>query len=320
MINILKKLSLVMLGATALASCEKAEVKDGGGETLVRLLGGGGDPVVYALDLDPATETIEILDIRRDATGSSDLNKPATITLTNSQAFLDAYNDEHETSYQLLPADAWTVTPESGVTISGDTWTVNLAAGEFARQVSVTLDKTKFDLSKSYAFGLQVTGTTVGRASLVTGNAVVNVLIKNRYDGVYEVTGEMEDAGGLTGYFPMQYELVTSGATRVDGRETVEWGDYYIAVYNGADVSGYGTFSPQFIFDADGNITAVTNRYGQPAAGNGRYAALDPSGINKWDEATGNIDVKFFMYQPSVVALPNPRVKFDWHLEYKGPR
>ena len=311
----------VLLLAVLITSCEKAEIKDGGGKTLIKIKDGGEDPFVLPLDVNPTVEKIGIVDLRKDAASQADLNTATTVTITNTQAFLDVYNTANGTSYELLPTLAYTITSESGVTVSASTWTVNLAPGEFARTISISLDKSKMDLSKQYAFGLKVTQTSVGGVSLANGFGIVNVLVKNKYDGAYEVTGTMADAGNsaLTGVFPMNYHLITSGESTVDGFDPDYWDDYFIPIYNAGSVSGYGSFSPVFTFDVNGNITAVTNIYGQPA-GNGRYAQIDPSGINKWYPATGNIDVKFFMFQPSVVPLPDPRVKFSWHMDYSGAR
>ncbi|MGZ8550287.1 MAG: DUF1735 domain-containing protein [Chitinophagaceae bacterium] len=322
--TILKNLFVPLMACVILVACKKGEdITDLGdtGNTFIKLLGGGGDPAVVAMDVDPAFETIKVLDVRRDANSSASLNQPATITITNTQVFLDSYNVHNGTNYEILPPVSYTITPASGVTVSGDTWTITLAPGEHAREIAVTLNKPTMDLSLQYGFGFQIIQTTSGVVSKASGTQIVNPLIKNVYDGVYEVTGTMADAGnpGLTGLFPMNYHLLTTGATSVAGWDPDYWVDYFIPIQSGADVSGYGSFSPIFNFDNNGNVISVTNRYGQPA-GNGRYAALDPSGINKRDPVTGDIDVKFFMYQPSVVPLPNPRVKFDWHMKYVGPR
>ena len=310
----------LLLLVVALTSCEKTEIKDGGGKTLIKIVNGGEDPTVIPMDVNPPTETILIADIRKDAVSEADANAATTITITNTQAYLDAYNTTNGTAYELPPASLYTITAASGVTVDGNTWTINLAPGEFARRISITLDKTQMDLSKQYAFGLQVTQSTVGSASLGNGFAIVNPLVINKYDGEYEVTGTMTDAavGTLTGDFPMTYHLVTTGEKGVIGW-SVKWEDYYVDILNAGAESVYGGFCPEFEFDANDNIIAVTNAYGQPAS-NGRYAELDPSGINKWDPATQNIDVKFFMFQPSSVPLPNPRVSFSWHMDYSGPR
>ena len=310
----------LLLFAVGITSCEKTEIKDGGGKTLVKLKDGGEDPVVLPLDVNPPVEKIAIADVRKDAVSEADANAPTTITIVNSQAFLDSINNEWGTSYELLPTSAYTITPESGVTVNGNTWTINLAGGELARVISISLNKAQMDLSKQYAFGLKITQSSVGSPSLSKGTGIVNVLVKNKYDGNYEVTGTMVDAANaaLTPDFPMDYDLITTGERSVIGF-SVKYEDFYVDILNNGSGSVYGSFCPEFEFDANDNIIAVTNAYGQPA-GNGRYAQIDPSGINRWDPATGNIDVKFFMFQPSVVPLPNPRVQFNWHMAYKGPR
>lgn len=312
----------LLLFVIGITSCEKEEIKDGGGKTLVKIIGGGGDPVVIPMDVNPPVEVIMIADLRKDAVSESDANAATTVTITNTQAFLDEYNNDHGTAFELLPTTAYKITPESGVTVNGNTWTINLAPGELARPISIELDKSQMDLSKSYAFGLQVTQTTVGSPSLASSVVIVNPLVINKYDGAYEVTGTMADVSAagatLTGDFPMEYHLVTTGERSVYGFSP-KWGGAAVDILSAGAESYYGSFAPEFLFDANDNIIAVTNVYGQPAS-NGRYAQLDPSGINKWDPATGNIDVKFFMFQPSVVALPNPRVSFSWHMAYTGKR
>ena len=308
---------LLLLGVFV-TSCEKAELKDGGGKTLVKLKDGGEDPVVLPLDVDPPIEKIQIADVRKDAASEGDLNTATTITITNTQAFLDAYNTANGTSYELLPTNAYTIAPESGVTVNGNTWTINFAPGEFARPIYINLNKAQMDLSLSYAFGLKITQSTVGSPSLAKGSGIVNVLVKNKYDGNYEVTGTMVDNANsaLTADYPMDYDLITTGERSVIGW-SVKNEYYYVDILNNGAESVYGSFVPEFLFDANDNIISVVNGYGQPS-GNGRSARLDPSGINKWDPGTGNIDVKFFMDQPSVIA--NPRVTFNWHMAYKGPR
>jgi hypothetical protein len=86
---------------------------------------------------------------------------------------------------------------------------------------------------------------------------------------------------------------------------------------NGAAESAYGAFQPVFNFDANNNVTSVVNLYGQPA-GNTRSAAIDPTGVNKWDPTTKTLRVKWFMYQPSVIS--GIRTTFDFTFTYVGVR
>ena len=85
-------------------------------------------------------------------------------------------------------------------------------------------------------------------------------------------------------------------------------------IFRGANVSGYGSFAPVFKFDANDNVIAVTNFWGQPA-GNGRSARLDPSGINKYDAATKTIKVKYWLVQAG-----NDRTVFDEVFVWKKSR
>jgi hypothetical protein len=49
--------------------------------------------------------------------------------------------------------------------------------------------------------------------------------------------------------------------------------------------------------------------------------AIDPSGVNKWDPVTKDIQFKYWMKQPSLVpAPPNIRTYFDEYWAYQGPR
>ena len=95
--------------------------------------------------------------------------------------------------------------------------------------------------------------------------------------------------------------------------------DYVLhQILSGPDWSYYGSFGMEFTFDPNTDqVVSVTNPYGQPS-GNGRSAALDPSGTNLWDASTKNLSVKYWMDQPSVIT-PH-RVSFDELYTYKGPR
>lgn len=202
--------------------------------------------------------------------------------------------------------------------------TVKIPAGaRLSESFKINVNTFTLDPTKVYGIGLKLASVNPASAKIASSlNSIVLLFtVKNRWDGEYEVTGTMVDVANsaLTGYFPMKYYLITSGALTTDGFDPVVWEDYFIPIRSGSSLSGYGSFSPIFRFDQNNNIVAVTNIYGQPA-GNGRYAQLDPSGVNKWDPATKTIKVKFFMFQPSVIPLPDPRVSFDWTMVYKKPR
>src|SRR5690606_27283771 len=133
--KILYNSCMILSAAALLMACEKTEVKDAGGKTLFKLEDAGGDPVILALNTDPAIETLHIGRLIRDAAKNSDYNSPATITVTNAQALLDEWNADplNDTEYELLPAGSFTVTSATGATVNGNSWTFNFAAKELDR-------------------------------------------------------------------------------------------------------------------------------------------------------------------------------------------
>jgi hypothetical protein len=164
-----------------------------------------------------------------------------------------------------------------------------------------------------------------GGVALSSGQEKVLAMIsiKNKYDGRYTMTGTMVDAANsaLTAKSPTDVHLATTGANSVvivnAGTQISSFRNLF-PIMNGADESAYGAFMPVFYFDANNKVTKVENFYGQPAS-NTRRAEIDPTGENSWDPATKTLKVKWFMFQPSVVAS-GPRTSFNYTFDFKGPR
>lgn len=319
-INRLFTLGLLATGLS-FAACSKPDspvAAGNSGGTFIKLLESGEK--VLAFDAVSTPQSAGLLDVRKDANSEAALNTPTNVVVSLDQAYLDAYNEDNGTAYEILPAEYYTTSPA----ISGGAFNLAFAAGDFAKPITFTLtDATMLDFSKQYALPFTITSVDAGGNVSASKSLFVKVLVKNAWDGAYEVTGSMNDVGnpGLGGLFPMDYHLITSGATTVDGYDPVYWVDYFIPITSGADITGYGAFSPVFEFDPETNkVIKVTNIYGQPA-GNTRSAELDPSGENYYDPETQTIKVKFFMKQPSVIPTPpNIRVSFDWTLKRTGDR
>jgi hypothetical protein len=143
------------------------------------------------------------------------------------------------------------------------------------------------------------------------GHVKLNMKIKHKYQGIYVLTGTLVDNLSTTlkhvtygwGDEPYTVHLETKdGQTLMLYDELVQEDYVYPLATTAGSFSGYGTFCPEFTFDAEGNITAVTNHHGVPA--NTRTAQLDPSGVNKYDPATKSFTVSYWMNQPSLVPTP----------------
>jgi Domain of unknown function (DUF1735) len=310
---------LVTLGVVlALGSCNKpasffsTSTGDPNRKTVVKIKD-AGDIVVKALDLAPITEDIVLIELSRDPNSQADLNQPLTVKLVSQPSLIADYNTANGTNYIELPTSSYT--------FIDDISSITFAAGETIKVVSIKLDKSGLDLSNQYALGFSLTEVGTGAVISASGNTgLYGIIIKNKYDGHYVVTGTMVDAanGALVGDYPFECDLETIAPDAVIMYNYKgNFVGYYHPILNGGASSAYGAFVPVFIFDASDNVIAVENGYGQPSA-NGRSGELDPSGINKWDAATRDMDVKYWMNQPSVIA--GHRTSFDEHFHYLRPR
>ncbi|HEX6180235.1 MAG TPA: DUF1735 domain-containing protein [Chitinophagaceae bacterium] len=310
----------VMAASLLLASCVKNTDFNSAGVTKVKLPQGAEEKFAIALDFKPGLTDVVLLDVRRDAPTAGELQKTIVVKIKNNPTIVSDYNSAHGTSYVALPAAAFQVDP--GNPFNGTEWTVTFNPGEHAKPILIKLDPTKLDLSQQYALGFSISDPGGATIPSGLGNAMIEVGVKNRYDGYYRVTGTMVDVAvpTLTGYFPQDVALITTGPSSVV-MIPLDLGIPGHLILSGTSLSYYGSFGPTFTFDlATDKVTAVTNSYGQPA-GNTRSAEIDPSGVNKWDAATKDLQVKYYMKQPNTVTTPpNIRVYFDEYFEYLGPR
>lgn len=320
-------MAAVVFAFLLINSCDKIESPEpmgDAGQTIVKLFPAGFK--LIALDAVATSQKAVMFEVRRDVANEADLNSSTTAVLKFDQAILDAYNDDNDMNIEKIGSSLATITPAPG---ADGSIALNFGPGEFSKTITVTIpDATKFDFSKQYGLGYKIefTGGTGKLSEAVEKEVVVQILVKNKYDGVYEVTANspMVDVlnAALTGYYPFVYVLETSGAHSVMCYDRDIWGDYMHPIMSGTSVSGYGSFGLEIFFDPSGNgkIIDVKNPWGNPPS-NSRMPAIDPSGINAWNPATKNIQFKYFMKQPSLVpAPPNVRVYFDETWTYKGPR
>jgi hypothetical protein len=257
-----------------------------------------------SLEATPPTETVNIFTLKYQGGKngpSSDIKVKVTATNSNLPAGTVA-----------LPTANFTIPAEITIPRSTDR-TVPFP---------ITINKTGLDLSNVYALTFKITQVSEGVISELAKELTVTFVIKNKYDGKYTMTGVLVDnaAATITAKSPANVELITTGSNSVylhnSGTSSSSFLDLFPIISAGAE-SAYGSFTPEFIFDANNNVIDVVNAYGQPAS-NTRSAAIDPSGINKWDPATKTLKVKWFMYQPS--AITGVRSTFDFTFTYTGPR
>lgn len=312
----------LLAGITSLlfTSCVKDEVTDTTtqGSTFVKLLQAPENKFFF----EPFTEirTVKLFSLRKDANSESELNRPLAVKLQPNTTLIANYNAANNADYEELPDSLYTLDP-GNPKVSG-IYEMNMTASQFAKEFTIKLNGSKWDLSKKYALGFTISDP--GGKVVPDGKKDILVLIsiKNKWDGVYVASGTLVDAANpaLTGIYDdpggygvdVEYGLETMSATECVVVDYSYSGIPAIPIWAGTGWSYYGSFGLVVTFDpATDKITKVVNYYGQPA-GNTRSAELDPSGVNAYDEASKTVKIKYFMKQPSVITdPPHIRTKID---------
>ncbi|MFM1914244.1 MAG: hypothetical protein RIR51_2097 [Bacteroidota bacterium] len=321
--NYIKILALSFATLFMVSSCIKDDTAVLGdeGNTIIKISESGTKALFFSPFLE--VKKVDLVDVRRDANSSANLQSVISVVLEDAPDLVDQYNADNGTDFEYLPSDIYTLVADGGVSYINGKYTLNFGAGDFAKNISINLDGSKWDLSKKFAIGFRLTDNGAATLSAEKTEVVVTISIKNKYDGLYEVTGTMVDvaAPSLThvndylvanGYGNWTAELRTVSATECIVFDPIVWSGFYIPITSGGTgLSGYGSFIPIIEFDPNTDaIVSVTNGYGQPS-GNTRAGRLDPSGVNQYDASTKSFKIIYNMTQTSVISTP-PHVRTTW--------
>ncbi|TDE16498.1 DUF1735 domain-containing protein [Dyadobacter psychrotolerans] len=235
-----------------------------------------------------------------------------TVTLGIDTPAIAQYNEEQETEYELIPTTLYTLPA-----------TVVIPKGQRTAVVALKIKSANFDFSKAYVLPIQIKSVSSGIISGNFGTILLNLNAKNKYDGVYTVTGKMTDFvnPAFVGLYStgrvLEYTLETISATQCVVVDYEYYGSPITPFWTGTGVSGFGSFAPVVEFDpATDKIVAVTNYFGQPAPANTRSAKLNPAGVNLYNPTAKTISISYWMIQPSAVAAP-PSIRTAWEEVWK---
>ena len=158
-----------------------------------------------------------------------------------STTVIDEYNTQQGTNYIILPSNLYTFSTTDLV----------IPNGQRTSSFNIKFKTAQFDLTKNYVLPITITSASFG---IISGNfrtILLNIKAKNKYDGIYNVTAidAMRDvfAPSLSGYYPIESDLITQGANSVemyDGRYAAN--NYAHPIKSGTATSSYGSFSPVF--------------------------------------------------------------------------
>ena len=284
--NLYKNIALMSAVVIGFASCDKVkEVEPIGdrGQTVVKLVN-GGDPghVLNGIDFVNRSQTVDVADIRRDVSNTAEMNRTMNIVIKDDTAALRQYNIDNDKDLQIMPTSWYTLNiPRSG---PGGTYSITLAPGELAKQISITVpDATLLSPSETYGFPFTIVSADADGKVSVNKTMIYEIGAKNKYDGVYSLRGIHNRP---TYQFPYEQKMymITTGASEV-AFYFVSKGDFGHPIGTGpdivADVSWYGAaIGPRVVFDpVTDKVTNVYNAggatvidiYTGPGSGQGRF-------------------------------------------------
>jgi hypothetical protein len=252
-------------------------------------------------------------------TGGSAAPSDITVNIGIKNDAITQYNQErldrdHITTH-LEPLAAANYTFPSSVVIK---------KGERKATVIVKLNTTLItDFDAEYVLALSI--TSASNNTTVSGNygtILVKTLVKNKYDGAYNVTGTMTDATSAanTGAYPREMYLVTKGASsNAEFDPNLNGGTFFHYFLAGGAGSYFGNTCPVFTFNANDEVASAVNLYGQGTNPQGRGIRLGAGSVNKWTiKPTANnqtLEVQYIMTQGGA-----DRVTWTETWVYKGPR
>jgi Domain of unknown function (DUF1735) len=263
--NFSKSLAAITAGVLLFSSCDKVETPaklGDAGQTIVKIM--EVDKRVVNIDLVNTSQVLNMVDIRRDIPNEAELNKTMKVIVKDDPGAVSDYNAANGTTFIPIPAAQFTIDPSNPKV--GTDYTITMNPGQFAKWLKFTIPNAlAIDLNKQYAFGFTIsTADAGGKISNSAKTIVVEVGVKNDYDGLYNLKGfffHPTNAALIGGYNVSDIELQTTGKFT----NVMFWrgaGTFAHPITNGGVLTYFGTQSPVYDFNATtGAINSLVNYY-----------------------------------------------------------
>lgn len=227
---------------------------------------------VHLSSEDPATEDVKV-----------------SLSLANSTTLINEYNTKNHTSYVEFPSSLYT--------LEGNSLDVVIPKGQKDAILKFKTNAINFDPSLTYALGITI--KSIDKNGYTVSGNYKNIIVtfgaKNKYDGVYTLTG-------FHNRTPYDYPYETEVELRTVNANTVVcyWPDassngHPIGIGPGNSMSWYGAaIAPAFTFDSSTN--KIANAYNTGGATViSLYTSAQGSGAlsNNYDPATKTIKVSW---------------------------
>ncbi|TKC06666.1 DUF1735 domain-containing protein [Pedobacter polaris] len=251
-----------------------------------------------------------------------------------TQSVIDQYNTEQGKTGAVGTANApYSFLPSNVYTLSATK--VVIPKGQSKASFTIAFKTNLLVVGVPYALPLKITSVSYGTISGNFSNILLNVVPKNKYDGVYNVKGTMVDVtnpafshytvGLGSTVYQMQLRTVTATSCVVYDPKYFNGGGYFVPFYTGSATSSFGSFCPIIEFGSDGKVVGVTNHYGVDVSSNVRNAVLVPDAAgNQYTAATKTMKIKYALTQKAGInpplAAPFYRAVFDETWVFNGQR
>lgn len=236
-----------------------------------------------------ASNTPSVINLVARVSWSKPLGKAIDVTFTKNTAAIAEYNTKFGTNYVEMNADAWALTSNK-VTIPAD-----------ANEASIPLQifSSKVDLSKENMLAFNISDASGETISSNFKTIVFPVGVKNRFDGVWDLTKRATGWGaygiqdGPTFHWG-EVSHITAGVNSF----TVNNGfsNLLAAFTAGGAQTQFGATAPRFTFDASNKLVAVQNDI--PDDGRGRVLVMNPAVTDsRFDPAAKKMYLSYIMKQ-----------------------
>lgn len=129
----------------------------------------------YPISTTPVTLPVSVSYSGPEATAPQDINVKIAL---GDVASINAYNDEQDTHFEMIPTDVYTL----------GSLDVTIPKGQKTASTTISINTSKIDLTKSLVLPLKIVSSSYG---VVSGNfdvILLNIGAKNEYDGLYTYT------------------------------------------------------------------------------------------------------------------------------------
>jgi hypothetical protein len=180
--NVKNKIVLLAALLSAFIMACEPEGKDviaGLGNNFVRVPQAANDINIVGVDLKPGDVSTNLLEIIRDVNSNDELQKTATINLKVDEKLIADYNTANGTNFIAMPTSLFKLSETS----------VQMASGDFSKNVKITFDPTKLTVGKNYAVGVSLVDAGGYKIRNGLGSALFQIIAKNKFHGRYKAIG-----------------------------------------------------------------------------------------------------------------------------------